>query len=92
MDVKAKSLSVEGGILNGSSLTGTATIPITTKTLAAPIAISGMTASSIVVVTVVSDDTTLKSLTVQAGAGSFNVIGNAASTAAVNFNYFVAKL
>jgi hypothetical protein len=48
-------------------------------------------ANSIIIATVGTDDTTMKSVAVVAGAGSFTLYANAAATAETRVNWFVAN-
>jgi hypothetical protein len=66
---------------NGTITTALGKFAIATAATAATITYAPCTASSFVFCQVISNDTTLKSVSVVPGAGSFVVTGNAAATA-----------
>ena len=52
---------------------------------------SYVTANSIIMATVASNDTTMKSVAVVAGAGSFTIYPNSAPTAETRVNFFITN-
>ena len=95
MDIKAKSLSAEGGVINGpiSPYVGVASIAIGASAPAAAIAVAGLTTSAVILAQIASGvDATLTSIVIAPAAGQFTITGNANATAAVSVNWFVAKL